>query len=137
MAEANNKKVLVVEDDEALLSVMADSFTIEGFTVFSAANGASGLELALKEHPDIILLDIQMPVMDGLEMLDKLRQDDWGGRAEVILLTNFSDMDKVAKAAEKGAYDYLVKSDWKTEDIIKKVKNKLGLAEARAAIDVN
>jgi CheY-like chemotaxis protein len=75
----------------------------------------------------MILLDIQMPVMDGLEMLDNLRQDKWGKQAEVILLTNFSGMDKVAKAAERGAYDYLVKSDWKNEEIIKKVKTKLGM----------
>ncbi len=119
------KKVLIAEDDDSLLSVLSDNFTIAGFTVFGAVNGKEALDLALAEHPDLILLDIQMPVMDGLEMLDKLREDDWGKQAEVILLTNFADTDKVARAAEKGAYDYLVKSDWKTEDIVKKVKNKL------------
>jgi len=127
MTKANDNKILIVEDDESLLNVLTDSFTAEGFTVLSAANGAIGLETALKEQPDIILLDIQMPVMDGLAMLDKLRQDDWGKQAEVILLTNFSDTEKVAIAAEKGAYDYLVKSDWKTEDIVKRVKKKLGI----------
>jgi CheY-like chemotaxis protein len=119
------KKVLIAEDDDSLLSVLSDNFSIDGFTVFGAVNGKEALDMALTEHPDLILLDIQMPVMDGLEMLDKLREDDWGKHAEVILLTNFADTDKVARAAEKGAYDYLVKSDWKTEDIVKKVKNKL------------
>jgi len=127
MTKSNHKKVLIIEDDESLLNVLADNFSAEGFTVLTAVDGAAGLTSALKERPDIILLDIQMPVMGGLEMLDKLRQDKWGKLAEVILLTNFSDTDKIAEAAEKGAYDYLVKSDWKTEDIIKKVKNKLGL----------
>ena len=128
MTNLNNKKVLIAEDDEILLNVLADSFTVEGFTVLKAANGVLALESALKEQPDMILLDIQMPVMDGLEMLDKLRQDKWGGSAEVILLTNFSEAEKIAKAAGQGAYDYLIKSDWKTEDIIKKVKEKLGMA---------
>lgn len=127
MAKLNNKKVLIAEDEASLLNVLVDSFTIEGFTVLSAANGEEALSLVLKEHPDMILLDIQMPVMDGLEMLEKLRQDEWGKSAEVILLTNFSDAGKVAEAAEKGAYDYLVKSDWKIEEIVEKVKNKLGI----------
>ena len=128
MTKPNNKKVLIAEDDESLLNVLADSFSLEGFTVLTAVNGAVALESALKEHPDMILLDIQMPVMDGLTMLDNLRHDKWGGSAEVILLTNFSEAEKVAKAARHGAYDYLIKSDWKIEDIIKKVKEKLGLA---------
>lgn len=127
MAKANNKKILIAEDDESTLNVLADSFAIAGFIVLSAVNGAAALELALKEHPDIILLDIQMPVMGGLEMLGKLRQDEWGKSAEVILLTNFGDAGKIAEATGKGAYDYLVKSDWKTDDIIEKVKSKLGL----------
>lgn len=128
MVKSNNKKVLIAEDDESLRNVLSDSFAIAGFTVLSAVNGAEALSLSLQEHPDLVLLDIQMPVMDGLEMLAKLRQDKWGKSAEVILLTNFSEVDKIAKATEKGAYDYLVKSDWKTEDIIKKVKNRLNLA---------
>lgn len=127
MVKSNNKKILIAEDDKSLLNVLSDSFTIAGFTVLGAVNGQEALALALSEHPDIILLDIQMPVMDGLEMLAKLRQDNWGKQAKVTLLTNFSDIEKVAKAAERGAYDYLVKSDWKTQDIIEKVKKKLGL----------
>lgn len=125
MTNQVKKKILIAEDDESLLNVLFDSFTIAGFTVFGAANGQEALDLAFKERPDLILLDIQMPVMGGLEMLDQLRQNEWGKTAEVMLLTNFSDLEKVANAAERGAYDYLVKSDWKTEDIIEKVKKKL------------
>lgn len=127
MTNQIDKRILIAEDDESLLSVLSDNFTIAGFTVLGAVNGQEALNLALSEHPDMILLDIQMPVMDGLETLTKLRQDEWGKSAEVILLTNFSDTEKVAKAAGEGAYDYLVKSDWKIDDIVNKVKNKLGV----------
>jgi len=127
MAKKINKKILIVEDEESTLNVFSDSFTSAGFTVLAAKDGQAGLGLALKERPDIILLDINMPVMDGLTMLEQLRQDSWGGQVQVMLLTNFGDMDKVAKAAEKNVFDYFLKKDWKTEDIVKKVKEKLGV----------
>jgi len=122
-----DKKVLIVDDEEPTLNVFLDSFMAEGFTVFGAENGQVGLELALKEHPDMILLDINMPVMDGLTMINLLRDNDWGKQAQIMLLTNLSDLNKVAKATEKGVFDYFLKKDWKTEDIIKKVKEKLGV----------
>ena len=130
-AKAINKKVLIADDDESLLNVFVDSFAMEGFKEFGAANGQEALDIAINERPDIILLDLEMPIMGGLEMLENLRQDDWGRNALVIILTNYDDAIKVAMAAEKGAFDYLVKKDWKTKDVVAKVKNKLGLvAEA-------
>ena len=69
-----------------------------------------------------------MPVMDGLTMLGKLRQDpDWGKDASVILLTNINDPEKIAQATEAGTYDFLVKSDWNIEDVVKKIKARLGV----------
>lgn len=127
MATAINKKVLIADDDKALLTVLADSFTLEGFNILKATNGQEALDVALREHPDIILLDILMPVMDGLEMLEKLRRDEWGKFVDVILLTNLNDAERVAKAAQEGAFDYLVKSDKTTKQIIKVVKDKLGI----------
>lgn len=100
-----NKKVLIADDDEALLSVLVDSFTLHGFNILKATNGQEALDIALREHPDIILLDILMPVMDGLGMLEKLRQDEWGKNADVILLTNLNDAERVAKAAQEGVFD--------------------------------
>lgn len=119
------KKILIVEDEVIYLNVFVDKFQEENFEVFQAKNGKEGLDVALKEHPDLILLDIAMPVMDGLTMLGKLREDSWGKDAEVILLTNYSDADKVAEAGEKGAFEYLVKKDWKVEDLVEKVKEKI------------
>lgn len=124
-----NKKILIVEDEAPLRNAVADILSFEGFTVFQAKNGQEGLDVALKEHPDLILLDLMMPVMDGLTMLEKMRQDlEWGKNAAVILLTNLNDPEKIAQATEAGSYDFLVKSDWNIEDVVKKIKARLGVA---------
>lgn len=124
-----NKKILIVEDEAPLRNAVTDILTFEGFEVFQAKNGQEGLDLALKEHPDLILLDLMMPIMDGLTMLEKLRQDPgFGKTAAVILLTNINDPEKVAMATEAGSYDFLVKSDWNIEDVVKKIKGRLGIS---------
>ena len=128
MAELLNKKILIVEDEAPLRNAVSDILTFEGFTVFQAKNGQEGLDIALKEHPDLTLLDLMMPIMDGLTMLEKLRKDQpWGAGAAVILLTNINDPEKVAQATEAGSYDFLVKSDWNIEDVVKKIKGRLGI----------
>lgn len=126
---AASKKVLIVEDEAPLRNAVSDILSFEGFQVFQAKNGQEGLDIALAEHPDLILLDLMMPVMDGLTMLEKLREDkEWGKNASVILLTNINDPDKVAQATEAGSYDFLVKSDWNIEDVVRKIKTRLGTA---------
>ncbi|OGZ07292.1 MAG: hypothetical protein A3D65_02230 [Candidatus Lloydbacteria bacterium RIFCSPHIGHO2_02_FULL_50_13] len=128
MTGSLNKKVLIVEDEAPLRNAVTDILSFEGFTVFQAKNGQEGLDTAFKEHPDLILLDLLMPIMDGLTMLEKLRQDaTWGKDAAVILLTNINDPEKIALATEAGSYDFLVKSDWNIEDVVKKIKMRLGV----------
>jgi CheY-like chemotaxis protein len=127
--EIKNKKILIVEDEAPLRNAIADILTFEGFTVFQAKNGQEGLDMSLAQHPDLILLDLMMPVMDGLTMLEKLRQDqEYGKNALVILLTNINDPDKIAQATEAGTFDFLVKSDWNIEDVVKKIKTRLNIA---------
>lgn len=120
-----NKKILIVEDDKLLLEVLKKRFIEEKFRVLEAINGEDGLKKAIDNRPDIILLDIIMPVMDGMTMLEKLREDEWGKNVEVIILTNLSDVSKVQESLSRGVYDYLVKSDWRLDDLIKRVKNKV------------
>ncbi len=119
--------ILIVEDEVSMLTALRDKFSREGFVVLQAKDGQEGLDSALTNHPDLILLDIIMPIMDGMTMLDKLRQDPWGKSVPVILLTNLSEVDEVAASLRQGVYDYLVKSDWKLADIVNKVKHKLGV----------
>ena len=120
------KTVLIVEDEVSLIIALRDKFFHEGFTVLEAKNGEEGLGVALDKHPDMILLDIIMPVMDGITMLKKLRESgEWGKTAQVIILTNLNEAEKVSEAMAAGTYEYLVKSDWKIADIVNKVKEKL------------
>lgn len=120
------KQILIIEDDLPLLQLMAGKFVREGFAVLEAKNGQEGLELALKEHPDLILLDIRMPEMDGMTMLKKLRVDSWGKSVSVIILTNLDDGERAAEALESGVSDYLIKTDCDLKDVVKKVKEKIG-----------
>ena len=119
------KKILIVEDEMAILNVLADKFTLEGFEVAMAKNGQEGLKIALENHPDLVLLDIVMPIMDGMTMLGELRKDLWGKDVSVIFLTNLSDASRVLQSLDQGVNDYLVKSDWKIKDIVEMVKGKL------------
>ncbi len=122
-----SKKILIVEDEASMLRLLSDRFISEGFIVLEAKNGEEGLKSALENHPNLVLIDIIMPVLDGIAMLKKLRQDSWGKNVPAIMLTNLSDSAKIAEVLESGAYDYLVKSDCKLEDIVKRVKEKLGI----------
>lgn len=121
-----DKKILIVEDEPSLLKVMYNKFTVEGYIVLKANNGKEGLKLALKEKPHLILLDIDLPIMNGLEMLKDLRKHKDCKNTEVIIITNYENSDMVADTMLLGVHEYLVKSDWRLEDIVKTVKNKIG-----------
>jgi len=123
-----NKKntILVIEDEIDLRALLKDKLESEGFDVLEAENGKIGLEMSLNNHPDIILLDIVMPVMDGLSMLKELRQDEWGKNAPVIILSNLSEVEKISAGMEKNVYDYLVKADWEPDDVVDLIRKKLG-----------
>lgn len=115
-------RILIVEDEADIREAMADIFTQEQFTVETAENGKTGLEKALATQPDMILLDLVMPVMDGHEMLKKLRQDPWGKHAKVIIMTAMDDVRNVASAHENTINDYIIKAHTSLEDLVKKVR---------------
>ena len=117
--------ILVCDDEQDLREAMATALSEAGFDVLTAENGAKGFELAVREKPDLIMLDIRMPEMDGLTALERLRADEWGKTANIMLLTVLDDVDSVSRASEHGVNDYLVKSDLKLEDVVVRVKEKL------------
>lgn len=105
------KKILVVEDETAYIKVVQDQLVSAGYRVLVAQNGKIGLETALKYKPDLILLDIRMPVMDGLTMLKELRKDTWGKNAKVMMLTNLEDSTNISNSMHEKLAKYIVKSD--------------------------
>lgn len=119
------KKILIVEDDVLLVKAISYEFEQENFEVFTAGDGADGLAMAEQHLPDLILADINMPKMDGLTMLKTLRATEWGKNMLVIMLTNYSDEQRVLEALSQKAFYYLVKSDWDLSQIVAKVKEKL------------
>ncbi|XOU94982.1 MAG: response regulator [Candidatus Kerfeldbacteria bacterium] len=119
------KKILIIEDDKSLSKAISDKLKRESFEVFTAFDGQEGLEVAFEKKPDLILLDLIMPVMDGIATLKKLRKDLWGSKVPVVILTNLSTGEEVSQAMSQGVYDYLVKTDWELNDIIKVINNKL------------
>lgn len=127
-ATVKPKTILIVEDERILREALIQQFSSNDFTVFSAVDGQEGLQKALDNHPDVILLDILLPAMDGMTVFKKLRQDAWGRDARVIFLTNVDNAAKVAEgltAGFNGTYDYLIKANWTLEDIVAKVKTTL------------
>jgi CheY-like chemotaxis protein len=124
--QKSGKTILVVEDDRPVLDALDEKFTREGFRILRARNGAEGIDALCAEQPDLILLDIVMPVMDGITMLRRLKENDRNKDIPVLVLTNLSDADKLKECLENGAFDCLVKSDWKLEDVVGKVKERLG-----------
>lgn len=129
MSSIKKKVILVVEDEAPLRTALHQKFTDEGFRVVDAVDGEEGLEKALEIHPDIILLDIIMPNMDGLTMAKRLKADPWGEHAEIIILSNLADSQKLAEMFEAGVQDYLIKTDWKIEDVVTMVRTKLSDAK--------
>lgn len=125
MEKTDKKRVLVVDDDDNLRLVLTDKLSISGFDVTGASNGKEGLEKALSWHPNVILLDILMPIMDGWEMLGKLRRDEWGKKVKVVVLTSLEDAGAIAQAVEDDTLAYLVKTNQSMDDIVGKVKAML------------
>ncbi|EKD66975.1 MAG: Response regulator containing a CheY-like protein receiver domain and an HD-GYP protein [uncultured bacterium] len=122
---STSKIILVIEDEHPILLVLRDRLRDEGYRILEARNGEDGLSIALKEHPDLIVLDLLMPIMDGISVLRNLREDEWGKTAKVIVLTNLSENEKLQEAQTFGVNDYLIKTDWKIEEVIEKIKSKL------------
>jgi len=120
-------KILLVEDDPFLLSMYTTKFEAEDFKVVIADDGEKGLRLAEKENPHIILLDIMLPKMDGLTVLENIRKNNKIKNVPVILLTNLSQKDEINRAMELGAADYLIKAHFMPSEVVEKIKKALKL----------
>lgn len=116
-----------MEDEPSLVLALSEKFTHERFEVLTASNGKIGLKSALKNKPDLIVLDILMPVMDGMTMLKELRRDPWGKNVFVMILTNREPSEDLADESERIPYrsTYLMKSSFDISEIVKMAKNEI------------
>lgn len=130
MNEKDKIKIALVEDEEVLLDVLENKLKKEGFEVFSAKDGKAGLDLIRAVVPDIILLDIVMPKMDGFEVLEQLRSDKELSRIPVIIISNSGQPVEIEKAISMGVKDYLVKAEFDPQELLDKIKNQLKLLYA-------
>lgn len=115
-------KVLLVEDEKMLADMYQAKFTKEGLEVIKAEDGAKGLELAKQHKPDIILLDIILPKLDGFAVLKELKKDPMTSDIHVLLLTNLGQEEDVSKGQKLGADDYFIKANHTPAEIVEKVK---------------
>lgn len=126
MAEQNNgKKVLVIEDDYFLRSLITKKLREEQFEVFEAIDGEKGLETLKTEKPDIILLDLVLPGMDGFDVLQQIKKGESTKDIPVIVLSNLGAEEDVARGKELGARDYMIKANFTPSEIVAKIKHVL------------
>jgi two-component system, OmpR family, alkaline phosphatase synthesis response regulator PhoP len=108
-SKAKRAKIMVVDDEPNIIQTLQDRLEMNDYTVISACNGKEGLDKAINEKPDIILLDVIMPIMDGHEMLERLRKTEAGKGIAVIMLSARSQTDDIARASSCGIEDYIIK----------------------------
>ncbi len=118
-------KVLIVEDEKMLAEMYTTKFTMEGFDVVTTLDGESGLKAAKAQRPDIILLDIILPKIDGFTVLKVLKADPSLQKVPVILLTNLGQEDDITKGKALGADDYYVKADHSPQEVVDKARSIL------------
>jgi CheY-like chemotaxis protein len=122
----SRKKVLIVEDDNFVAEVYSTKLLEMGHAVQIAQNGKEGLDLIEKDKPDLILLDILMPVMGGIELLEELKKKEEWKNIPIILLTNVGEKESIQKARNFGVKDYLIKSHFTPAEVIEKIESILG-----------
>jgi len=118
-------KILLVEDDTFLLGMYATKFEMDGFKVIMAEDGEKAVRSALKELPDVILLDVILPKLNGFEVLKQLKSESKTAEIPVILLTNLSQKDEIEQGLKNGAVDYLIKAHFMPSEVVEKIKKVL------------
>jgi DNA-binding response OmpR family regulator len=125
--ENNSKKILMVEDDDALAMVYLTRLKAEGFDIKRVNNGEDALAAAIEYHPNLVLLDVMMPKVNGFDVLDILRNTPETANLKIIMLTALSQESDKERAESMGADDYLVKSQVVIADVIERIKHHLDM----------
>lgn len=121
------KKILLVEDDKDLLFLMSKKLTDAGFDVVTSETGSDALERVTKDMPELVLLDILLPDIDGLTVLNEISKNPKTKDLPVIILSNLADQGSLDQAAAIGKYEYLIKAKTDLNDVVEHVKKKLNI----------
>ncbi len=122
------KKILIIDDDKIFSKILRDGLIAGGegrYEVLSAFDGEEGFEVASKERPDLIMLDMMMPKVTGIEFLRKYRKEEFGKNTPVIVETQLSDLEKMSEGVELGVRGYIIKSDYSLDTILRQVDDIL------------
>lgn len=128
MTNLENKSALIIEDEKSMRDALVNLFQIAKFKkVYEADDGRTGLANALQHHPDIIILDLMLPKMNGLDVMRQLRKDSWGKSVPIIILTVLEESDEINQSiTENEPSYYLIKTNVTIDDVLVKVKEVLG-----------
>lgn len=121
----SSRKIAIVEDDLAISQMYRMKFEAEGYTVQTADNGKVGFDLIKNFSPDIVLLDLMMPEMNGDELLEKIRKEDWGKDVKVIILTNLGQEEAPDVLKSLGVHSFIVKAEMTPKQVAEHVKQAL------------
>lgn len=119
------KKILIIEDDKFLRELIARKLTDEGFEISEAVDGEDGIKKLKEAKPDLVLLDLILPSIDGFEVLSKVKEDESIASIPIIILSNLGQKEEVEKGLDLGAVDYLIKAHFTPGEIVEKIKNIL------------
>lgn len=116
------KKILIIEDDKFLRELIARKLSDEGFAVLEAVDGEDGIKKIKEGNPDLVLLDLILPSIDGFEVLARVKEDSTVASVPIIILSNLGQKEEVEKGLKLGAVDYLIKAHFTPGEIIEKIK---------------
>lgn len=121
----SQKTILVIEDSPYLAESLIDMINMKGHNAISAMNGSDGVNKALDEHPDLILLDIRLPDIDGYEVYRRIREDDWGKKAKIMVLTASESIENISKNIDLSKELILFKPEWSVKDLLQRIESLL------------
>ena len=119
------KKILIVEDDEFLVQMYATKLELQNYAVVTAGDGKQALKLIKKDPPDLLLLDLNLPIMDGFQVLEVIKKDPTTKAIPVLVLTNFGQKEHIDRCLALGAADYLIKAHFVPSEVVEKIKSLL------------
>lgn len=119
------KSVLIIEDSPELADTLHDILTLHGYTAIIALSGKEGIATALRHHPDLIMLDIRLPDINGYEVFQKIREDEWGATARIMILTASESLENISKNVNLPIEHILFKPDSSVVSLVERIEQRL------------